>query len=349
MQNWFIATAGLPAFLLASVSGSSSPTFSTIPSVRAHQSDEVMLLTYNVQDLPWPMAGDRSDDLDAMGQRLKQLRKVSAAPQIIVLQEAFGPASLEMLKAAGYEHIAQGPATTAARPKPARPMDQSFMEARSFLVGENQNPALSSGLMIASDYPILSVAMTPFPEDACAGYDCLANKGVILVRLHVPGLAEPLEVTTTHLNAGKKSGAAPARHLYAHGRQVNALTSFVLANRATSSPMLIAGDFNVSHSDARLANLQSSFKSLGAIAATAMGKHKYQGGCSASVQSCGTGLAIKSNVPPIHTLDWHLAIPTPKTSLTPVERVILFGRERDGGMLSDHIGYAVRYRIQQRR
>jgi endonuclease/exonuclease/phosphatase family metal-dependent hydrolase len=348
MQNWVFAVAGLPAFLLAAVGGAPTPTVTSIPSVRPHLPNEIMVLTYNVQELPWALVGDRSEDLDAIGQRLKQLRLISAAPQVVVLQEAFGENSPAMLKTAGYKHIAMGPDASTPRPDPKTPLDPEFVSAISLFAGEGQAPAVSSGLIIASDYPILSVEAMPFPKNICAGYDCLANKGVMIVRLAVPGMDKPLEVVTSHLNAGKKSGVAPERSLYAHSQQLNAFTDFLKTNRTGQSPTIIAGDFNVSHSEGRLVNLRAAFKGLGAQAAAAMGKHKYEPKCKVAPASCVGELPIKANVPLVHTLDWQFTIPSKSASFTPIERVVLFGKEPDGSMLSDHIGYAVRFRLNQK-
>ena len=48
---------------------------------------------------------------------------------------------------------------------------------------------VGSGLQILSDYPILRVRRMAFPAFACAGYDCLANKGALLVTVRLPGAA----------------------------------------------------------------------------------------------------------------------------------------------------------------
>ncbi len=348
MQNWVFAVAGLPAFLLAAVGGAPSQEVTSIPSVRPHQPDEIMVLTYNVQELPWALVGDRGEDLEAIGQRLKQLRLISAAPQVVVLQEAFGENSPAMLKTAGYKHMVMGPDAAMPRPDPKKPLDPSFVSAISLFSGEGQAPAVSSGLIIASDYPILSVKAMPYPKNTCAGYDCLANKGVMLVRLAVPGMDQPLEVVTSHLNAGKKSGVAPERSLYAHSQQLEAFSDFLGTERTRLSPMIIAGDFNVSHSEGRLVNLRATFKGLGAQAAAAMGKHKYEAKCKLAPASCLGELPIRSNVPLVHSLDWQFTIPSGTTSFKPIERVVLFGKEPDGTMLSDHIGYAVRFKLNQK-
>ena len=47
---------------------------------------------------------------------------------------------------------------------------------------------------------------------ACAGFDCLANKGVLLARIAVPGMAQPLTVANAHLNARKAAGVSVVKN-----------------------------------------------------------------------------------------------------------------------------------------
>lgn len=318
-----------------------------LPEITPLAPNEISVLTYNVQDLPWPIVADRSNDLATIGMRLAELRRRGAAPQLVVLQEAFSEESRLMLRAAGYEHIAVGPRAEEPRAAPPEPLDAKFIAARSVRLGEAQAPRLSSGLMIASDYPILSVASAPFPRDACAGVDCLANKGVMLARIAVPGLPRPLELVTTHLNAGNKSMTPPARHLYAWSRQLDAIERFLDRHGDASAPRLFAGDVNVCNSAKRLARLEQKIARWGMRPVTAMGKPRYAAGCKGG--ACAGLLPIASNVPLIDTLDWHATRGSRDVTFTPLARDILFGPEADGSMLSDHIGYAVRYRVDATR
>jgi hypothetical protein len=63
---------------------------------------------------------------------------------------------------------------------------------------------------------------------------------------------------------------------------------------------------------------------------------------------CGTDLPIASNLPLAHATDWQFFAPGSTVGIQPTRRVRLFGRETDGSMLSDHIGYSVTYRIGPR-
>jgi endonuclease/exonuclease/phosphatase family metal-dependent hydrolase len=215
------------------------------------------------------------------------------------------------------------------------------------LRGEAQAPQLSSGLVIASDFPIIDAVAAPFPADACAGIDCLANNGMLLARIAMPGTDAPLELVTTHLNAGRKSRTPAAHHLYAYRQQLKAFDRFVARHGNPDAIRLIAGDFNVSHSGDRLAALRNHVARWKVTPVTAMGKDRYVHECRDSASSCKGALPIASNVPLVHTLDWQFAGSSGHAAFHPVARHVLFGRKADGSMLSDHIGYAVRYRLAE--
>jgi endonuclease/exonuclease/phosphatase family metal-dependent hydrolase len=345
MSRWLFAFAPLAAALAVAPSGSTAPVARDLPKVVPHRPGEISLLTYNVQDLPFRIAGDRTGALSAIGDRLARLRQRNAAPHVVVLQEAFSEQSAAMLKAAGYRHLAFGPPVEAKRSSAPEPLDRDFLAARSAMRGEKRAAILSSGLIIASDFPIESSAATVFPADVCAGIDCLANKGVMLARVRVPGMTTPLEILNVHLNSGRKSRTPAAHNLYAYRQQLKAIDRFVTQHSDAAALRIFAGDFNVSHSSARLASLVTHSRGWQLQPMTAMGKSDYEVGCHATQTACTGPLAIAANVPLIHTLDWQFS-GQPRTAVArPISRVVLFGREAGAGMLSDHIGYAVRYRV----
>lgn len=345
MRRRWLFLAAVPLLIAAIPTGSVPPSLRIVPEAPLAAPNEIGLLTYNVQDLPWPIAGDRSGPLIAIGERLAKLRAESRAPQFVVLQEAFSDKSIAMLRAAGYAHIVTGPAVDTPRATPAEPLAPGFMNKRSRLVGESMGPTLSSGIAIASDYPILSVASEPFPADVCAGIDCLANKGVLLARIAVPGLAQPVELVTTHMNSGRKSRTPPAHHLYAYARQLEAIDDFLARHGDVRATRLIAGDVNVSHSPHRLKLLSRHAARWGVSPVTAMGKPEDAGPCARPHALCRGKLPIDSNVPLVHTLDWQFVDREAGAQLRAISREVTFGTERGNIMLSDHIGYTVRYKV----
>ena len=85
------------------------------------------------------------------------------------------------------------------------------MAGRRFLKGEKLGEWLNSGLTILSNFPIEERSSQPFYRGACGGYDCLANKGILLVAITIPGVPEPIEIFTTHMNSKRASGESPER------------------------------------------------------------------------------------------------------------------------------------------
>lgn len=345
MMKWWLALAAVPAIAAAYPSDPATPVAIDLPEVSAHAPNEFSVLTYNVQDLPWPIVADREASFNAIGNRLAALRDRGAAPQFVVLQEAFSPKAVAMLRRAGYLHIVSGPGAEVVRPVSPVALDPAFLANRTRALGESQPAQLSSGLVIASDYPIERSAAEVFPAGACAGIDCLANKGVLLVRVRVPGLDRPVELTTTHLNSGAKSRTPSAHNFYAYRQQLAALSRFLDAHSDARAIRLIAGDVNVSHSADRLKVLNALGRRLRLVSVAAMGKPSYEAECGNRGTDCAGGLRLPANVPMIHTLDWQFLDAMAAKSVRPVARDVLFGVERNGSMLSDHIGYAVRYRI----
>lgn len=307
--------------------------------------DRINVMTYNVGALPWPLALDRAEAMGRIADRLAALRVEGRAPEVVVLQEAFTEEAQAIGARAGYRYEVQGPAAGAAQPV-AQPL--ALPGGRQMLRGETIAPVLSSGLIILSDYRITRVRSTAFPTGACAGYDCLANKGALAATLAVPGVSDPVEIVTTHLNSGNPSGRAEPENRLAFAAQMKALSRFVDdgRGRVRRTIQIVAGDFNMGHSPARLALLAGYIKHWKMKPATAMGRDKYAALCREDQRGCRGDLAIASNAPLIHSNDWQF-YPGDETRLRPTRREALFTRDPKGlRMLSDHIGFSVSYKFQ---
>jgi hypothetical protein len=76
--------------------------------------------------------------------------------------------------------------------------------------GEGWGKWGSSGLWVLSNHPIDWVKSHAYRY--CAGLDCLANKGVMLVSDPCPGLPTPVEIADTHLNSNGASGVPRKRN-----------------------------------------------------------------------------------------------------------------------------------------
>ena len=195
------------------------------------------VMTYNVEGLPFPVRFGRSSALAAIGERLQALRATGRQPHIILLQEAFSNEAAALGAEAGYRFVAAGPSASVAGAQPTILADRDFAAASSALRGEVSGKWEGSGLRILSDYPIVGARQMAFPSYACAGFDCLANKGALLVEVRIPGMKLPIAVVDTHLNSRHASRATTGRSLYAWRRQVDALNQFIEKNRVPGAPL----------------------------------------------------------------------------------------------------------------
>lgn len=305
------------------------------------QVDAISVLTYNVKGVPWPLAIGREAAFIAIEQRLAGLRANGAQPHIMVLQEAFTDRAKEIGLRSGYAYHANGPSKDDVSDAQLTEGEEAFANNASTLKGETEGKWTDSGLQIFSDYPIVAVKRMAFGADACAGYDCLANKGALLVEVRVPGQAMPVTIVTTHLNSRRASGVGEARSLKAYQRQVGALASFVKANHNPESPLIVAGDFNASSparrsvlASAKLVPVEggadnSARSGLDVIRASSVLKGKL---ADEAAYIAGRGR------------DWQFF---GGGSLLPTSLQIPFGREQDGSSLSDHLGFVIDYKIIQ--
>jgi endonuclease/exonuclease/phosphatase family metal-dependent hydrolase len=292
------------------------------------------VMTYNVEGLPWPARFGRGDALARIGERLALMRAIGVQPRIVVLQEAFSDDAKAIRAASGHRYAVLGPDAALAGEPAASRSDRAFAGQGSFLKGERSGKLLDSGLVILSDYPVLSVKRAAFPVAACAGYDCLANKGMVMAVVAVPGRPEPIAIVNVHLNSKRASGVSVERADAAFRRQVRALDRFLAANRAPGMPMIVAGDFNIGHSATRRA-----------LVMRVLARHHgttprdVLTDCAERNPACRDRLTADARASRSRAKDWQFLLPGSNAELT-VRRVTTpFGRERDGSMLSDHVGY----------
>lgn len=314
------------------------------------------VMTYNVEGLPWPLRVGRSAAFEKIGARLAALRMSGEQPHIIALQEAFSYDAKRIGFRGGYRYIASGPTADMAGAQATRPGDIAFQAASEFLHGERSGKLLDSGLQILSDYPILSVKRLAFPRYACAGYDCLANKGAVIAIVEVPGMPGPMAVVDVHLNSRTASGVAPKRSLYAYKRQIDALDAFLQSSIAPGMPVIVAGDFNVGPQPTRLSYFAAHFRrwtSSPASGPTSGPKSGPKSGivtdalhsCFAKTSSCGEALPADAGYSLQQARDWQLSIPGAAYRLGARALAVPFGHEVDGSMLSDHVGYTAYYDV----
>lgn len=349
MRNGTIAALALFALVapLAAMTNTQAmpDVLSSTKTVSSPIVGPVSILTYNVKGLPWPVATGRASAFEAIERRLVGLRAVGEQPHVVVLQEAFTDRAKQIGVRSGYPFRATGPAAGDPVAKDAPGEGADFLNSASALKGETEGKWLDSGLMIFSDYPIISIKRAAFSKAGCAGYDCLANKGILLVELRVPGQAVPVTVVTTHLNSKKGSGVSEGRSLEAYRRQVAALSSFMRTFRNPESPYILAGDFNASSparrqllTDARLA-VEASPSPL--QSRSGLDAIRFQGAVAGTLAAEASFISKRGR-------DWQFFGDGQTASVRPSNLQIPFGKEADGSMLSDHLGFSIAYRLARK-
>lgn len=301
------------------------------------------IMAYNVKGLPWPLASDRSADFARIEARLLAMRAHDAQPHVVILQEAFTEPAKAIARRSGYPFVVEGPSRDLINPVQPRASDRDFIDSASFFKGERSGKQVSSGLILASDYPILSVRREAFPAFACAGYDCLANKGILMVTIAVPGSATPVTVVTTHMNSKKASGVSQTRSLYAYRRQVEAIDDFLTRYRNPDLPVILAGDFNASSAERRTyltAHSAANWTTKRRLPIDNALQH-----CLKSDAPCGGAVPTVAATVFQKGRDWQFFSPGYRASIQAIAMAVPFGPERDGTMLSDHVGYGVTYRL----
>jgi endonuclease/exonuclease/phosphatase family metal-dependent hydrolase len=309
----------LAALVLASAIAAPAPPPSPHEATR-----EISVLTYNVRGLPWPVAQGRAQALRDIGRELANLRAQGRQPDVVLLQEGFRGEVGELIRASGYAHWASGPGRRAKTPTRFR-----LPNLKGLLRGEGWGKATGAGLHVLSDLPIRDVRTAAY--SACAGFDCLANKGVMLVRLSLSGGGE-LDVVNTHLNSKRASGASHASTLQAYRVQTDELLAFIATETAADRPLVVGGDFNVKNApdrygyraEARPFRVVSEF-------------------CHAQADGCGAATA--GPAPWLKSQDLQAFASANTVKITPVGTATPFDGQGSGPRLSDHDGYLVRYRV----
>lgn len=291
---------------------------------------DLSVMTYNVKGLPWPIATGRADALERIADRLARMRKDAVQPAVVVLQEAFRSEAKSIGDRAGYRYQIVG----ARAQRVANPVSR-----RAPLRRRSAAPQLDSGLIVLSDFPIVEVDRAAFPKGACAGMDCFAAKGVVLVTLDVPGKGR-VEIATTHLNSKGASWAPEKETERAYREQVDFLVDFLRSNRNPAIPLILAGDFNLGDREERLAILPPALTRL-------------NGGLAPS--EALRGCIDADFMPDVHSDDaqWVLerardmqyVLPGDRRTVAAVAASIPFGTETGGEPLSDHFGYTIEYRL----
>ncbi|MGN3973335.1 endonuclease/exonuclease/phosphatase family protein [Tsuneonella sp. SYSU-LHT278] len=300
--------------------------------------ERLSVLSYNVEGLPPPARWGRTADLARIARELSSMRQAGEAPHVVMLQESFIDPDPPIETIAGYRYVAHGPAEADRSPPPAGEAQALAAEART-AKGEGVGQWVDSGLRVLSDFPIVRVRRMAFPAWMCAGYDCLASKGVLVAWIAVPGSPRSVAFVNTHLNSMRLAGVSPERSDLAFALQVAAMRRFLAETVPADAPAFFGGDFDTENerrrrllerppiSGARDA-LWQAFASSTAIAADELPE-------AAAIRAHGVDRLYYRD-----TVDWPVELET----LT-----VPFGARHDGTMLSDHRGFVVRFRVGSQR
>jgi endonuclease/exonuclease/phosphatase family metal-dependent hydrolase len=291
------------------------------------------ILTYNVEGLPWPAKGRRTPRLREIGRELAEMRAKGTAPDIVLLQESFSREAARIGARAGYRNYVKGPTAHAPRPPTSDNADPRLVDKRKRTKGE-WKPILSGGLYVLSDLPLVEVDREPFRSRECAGFDCLSNKGVMHVRVAVPGAPTELDLFNTHLNSRGHAGVSQARSLKAHSLQVDELHRYIEAKWDKAHPLIFGGDLNMRHAPARFAHFAS------VMPYTLV--HQY---CLRKEAHCDIRMSWDGDAPWLDTEDLQAFESGGGISVEPIRVEAMFDRPWKGETLSDHDGFLVTYRL----
>jgi hypothetical protein len=295
------------------------------------------VLIYNVEGLPWPARRNRGERLDEIARQLGEMRRSGTAPQVVLLQEAFTPRAARIPLSASYPNFVRGPART-ERLDPARSAERPQLPGgRRFGAGERFGTFMSSGLAAASDFPIIGVWTEPFHRRECAGYDCLANKGAMLIRVWVPGVPTPVDIFNTHMNSRGSAGVPEHRSLAAHRLQTDRSAEFIDRVRDPAHPLIFGGDFNMANAPNRAEHFFD--RKPWAIV------HHY---CTAVVSDCDIRMSWDGDEPWMDTQDLQGFDHGSIVRIRPVRIEAMFDVPWQGAPLADHDGLLVVYRLSWR-
>jgi endonuclease/exonuclease/phosphatase family metal-dependent hydrolase len=300
------------------------------------------VMTYNIKGLPWPIAQGREEALGRIADRLAGLRRAGRQPHIVLLQEAFTPEARQIAVRAGYAHMAAGPDAAGPSRMTASGADIAYLDNARWDRGEGMGKQLGSGLLILSDYPITAIDRMAFPDFACAGFDCLANKGVLIAHLQVPGIDRPVSVVNTHLNARKAAGVSVGRTQQAFARQVDLMARFVADHVPAGQPMVLGGDMNIGRDEQRADTFFTRFAQagLGFVSPHLGGAGRALAQAACADAKVRRDLAFASQ----RAKDWLFARGAGDTPMPIAAAHVPFGAEPGGAPLSDHFGYVIDYR-----
>lgn len=290
------------------------------------------VMTYNVAGLPWPVKKGRGEALKKIGDELAKMRAAGTEPDVVLIQEGFRKEIGELVDRSGYPYVARGPKRKQRDASLwAKGEKPDYRRVAYRWKGEGLGKWGSSGLWVLSNHPIEDVKSHAYHY--CAGLDCLANKGVMLVSLNVPGLPTPVEVADTHLNSKGASRVPRPRNRMAHHLQADEFKRFMAADRTPGAPLIVGGDFNVMHAPDRFDYVMADYP----FEVVSRWCHNLPG-------ACDTQISYDGDAPWLDTQDLIGFLDGDKVDVTPTRVEATFDGANEP-VLSDHDGYRVTFQL----
>lgn len=259
-------------------------------------SDDLSVLSYNVWGLPSLLGTKRKERFERLGATLN-------AYDVVALQEAYSD-DIEILKqSSGFPH--------------------------HFRLDNGSLLKTNSGLYILSKYPISKTASTTF--NSCAGANCLANKGILMVQVEHPKIG-PVDVYTTHY---QEDDTAKAKQIRINENN-RVLQEFILRN-ASKHPVIITGDFSSIPEQTEYADLMKRMPLTDIFSKL----NPDNPGYTLTPDNPMTG---GEGTP--KRIDYIFALQKTGVEVTPLESKITHQQPVDGVVLSDHYGVSAKLRIK---
>lgn len=327
-----LSACATPAPFRETTCAATQPPGITVSPDGRTASTTLSVLTYNIEGLGWPARSGRAPELTEIGSRLAAMRAAGDAPDVVMFQEMFSGAAKRAVVDTGYPAIVTGPQrTTRAKGTTRDPLPGKSKVKR----GEIGVHFSGSGLAIASRYAVIDTDRHAYGRRSCAGYDCLANKGIVLARIVIPGVPTPIDLYDTHMNSRRASRAPAPRTLAAHDRQALEASEFIDRTHNDAYPVIFGGDFNMRHSEERWENF-TRYQSLSLV-------HRV---CADPASGCDVRMSWDGDAPWMDTQDLQFFWPGDGVSIRPIRVEAMFDGGPSGPELSDHDGFKVTYELK---